>query len=212
MKSKVRIIADYREETSGVVRALRQISDVVVEVRPLRLGDYRVAEDLVVERKRMIDLVGSLKDGRLFSQARRLANSDLTSAVILEGRGRDLIGCEMRREAILGAVVSLAVVYGLAVLRSVDPVETAQVLAYAAGQLQRHRAEIPRRHGVRPKTKRRVQLRLLEGLPGVGPKKAVALLERFGSVAAVFHADQEELELVDGVGRRLADRIRWAVE
>jgi len=64
----------------------------------------------------------------LFTQAGRSAGGDGRASLILEGWARDLIGCEMRREALLGAILSLGLIYDLLVLRSSDPAETAQVL------------------------------------------------------------------------------------
>lgn len=209
---RVHIQADCREEKSGVVEALRTLQDVDVEVRQLKLGDYLLPNRVLVERKSLVDLVESLKDGRLFSQASRLAASEFRGAVILEGQGRDLIGTEMRREALLGAIVSLSLVFNLAVLRSSGPAETASVLVYAARQLQRDVDDVPMRHGRRPKRKKRIQLRLLQGLPGVGAKRAQALLDHFGSVAAVVQASQEGLQEVDGFGPVVAQSIRWAVD
>jgi|SRR6185503_893671 hypothetical protein len=66
----------------------------------------------------MLDFAESLKDGRLFTQAHRLVNSGGLVALILEGRGSDLTGSQMRREALQGAIVLLTLVFGLPVLRS----------------------------------------------------------------------------------------------
>ena len=67
------------------------------------------------------------------------------------------------------------------------------------------------RHGYRPKTKRKRQLFILQGLPGVGPERAGRLLDRFGSVEVAISASSSELQSVDGIGKSIADKIRWAV-
>ena len=67
------------------------------------------------------------------------------------------------------------------------------------------------RHGYRPKNKRKRQLFILQGLPGVGRERAEKLLARFGSVEAAVSASNSELESVDGIGKSIADKIRWAV-
>jgi ERCC4-type nuclease len=46
----------------------------------------------------------------------------------------------------------------------------------------------------------------------VGPKKAEAMLSRFGSVAGVLSATEDELQSVEGLGPTLARAIRWAVD
>ena len=67
------------------------------------------------------------------------------------------------------------------------------------------------RHGYRPKDKRKKQLFILQGLPGVGLEKAGRLLDTFGSVEAVISASSSELQSVYGIGKSLADKIKWAV-
>ena len=67
------------------------------------------------------------------------------------------------------------------------------------------------RHGYRPKGRRKRQLFILQGLPGVGSEKADRLLSRFGSVEAAISASSMELQMVDGIGKSLADKIKWVV-
>ncbi|MHB0957965.1 MAG: DNA-processing protein DprA [Pirellulaceae bacterium] len=47
-------------------------------------------------------------------------------------------------------------------------------------------------------------------IAGVGPRTRRKLLERFGSIAAIFAAPAEHLLGVSGIGRRLSERIRHA--
>jgi len=51
----------------------------------------------------------------------------------------------------------------------------------------------------------------LQGLPGVGPERAGRLLDSFGSVEAAISASSSELQSVDGIGKSIADKIKWAV-
>jgi len=66
-------------------------------------------------------------------------------------------------------------------------------------------------HGVRPRGKRKTQLHILQGLPGVGPERAHALLDAFGSIEAVLTASVETLTMVKGIGKHTAAAIHWAV-
>jgi DNA excision repair protein ERCC-4 len=210
-EAKIAIMVDDREG-NAVLDALRHTTCFDVQVGRLALGDYRVDERFLFERKTLRDLVGSIESGRLFSQGLRLAAVDkLRPALVLEGTLRDLQGCGMAREAIQGALVTVSLFIGLPVLRTRSPEETARTFLYTARQGRAVARDALARHSRRPKGKRGLQVYLLQGLPGVGPRRAGRLLQRFGTVSQVFAADEDALASVDGIGRETARRIRWAV-
>jgi ERCC4-type nuclease len=209
---QIQVVADDRELTGGVVDVLRRQEEVLLTVERLPLADYLIDGALLVERKTLPDLVASIKDGRLFVQGCRLAGSPLRTALILEGTSKDLVDSGMRREAIQGALISLTLYLGIPLLRSRDPEETAQLMLFAARQGRLVASGTPPRPGRRPRRKHRIQARVLQGLPGVGPERARRLLERFKTLEAVMQADTEELASVRGIGQTTAEAIRWAVK
>lgn len=206
------IVADDREARGTVVEALSRHAGVRLRLERLPVGDYRVDDALLFERKTLPDLVASLKDGRLFAQGLRLAQAPLRSAIILEGRSQDLADSQMRREAIQGALVTLTLFLGIPLLRSLDPEETASLMLFSARQGRTFASGAIPRKGRRPRGKARVQSRILQGLPGVGPERARRLLERFGTIEAVIAAPAETLASVPGIGKGTAEAIRWAVQ
>jgi DNA excision repair protein ERCC-4 len=208
------VVVDDREPAATVLAALQRHACVQLRVERLPVGDYRVDDALLFERKTLPDLVASIKDGRLFAQGLRLANvpPPLRGALILEGRSQDLAQSGMRREAIQGALATLTLFLGLPLLRSMDPDETAGLILFAARQGRTFASGALPRKGPRPRGKPRVQSRILQGLPGVGPERAKRLLERFGTIEAVIAAPAAELARVPGIGKGTAESIRWAVE
>ena len=56
-----------------MIEVLQLTPGVQVQAQRLGPGDYEVDDICVFERKTMLDLAESLKDGRLFRQAHRLA-------------------------------------------------------------------------------------------------------------------------------------------
>ena len=151
------------------------------------------------------------KDGRLFRQALRLVEADLWCAMILEGTSRDLSGGGMARQAIQGAMVTLTLYLGIPILRSAGPAETAGLLLMIARQGLRFNQDAPQRRGRRPRGKRGLQIHILQGFPGIGPRRAARLLERFGSVERIVLAEPAALCEVEGVGPAVAEALRWAV-
>jgi ERCC4-type nuclease len=118
----------------------------------------------------------------------------------------------VRREALQGALITIGVFFGVAVLHSDAPEETARLLVYLGRQARRAAQGGLPRPGYRPKGRRARQLFLLQGLPGVGPARAALLLERFGSVQAVVTASADDLATVEGIGEKTASKMRWAVQ
>jgi len=86
---------------------------ISVTVKRLTCGDYEVGERLLFERKTLADFAVSVKDGRIFRQGCRLAQSPRRGIIILEGTGNDIASSGMRREALQGALITLTVFLGI---------------------------------------------------------------------------------------------------
>ena len=195
-----------------MIALLRQSQGFCVTVTRLKLGDYLVDNRLLFERKTLPDLVTAIVSGRLFTQALRLAATRLRPAMILEGTGRELLESGMRWEAIQGALVTVTLSFGIPLLRTRTPEETVRTMLYAAQQRQAYAMGALHRPGYRPRGKLARQLFILQGFPGIGPGRARRLLARFGSVEGVVRAGTEELRSVHGIGKGVAEKIRWALE
>jgi ERCC4-type nuclease len=206
------IQVDDRERGGPVLDLLQQSADFRVTVSRLKLGDYLIDSRFVFERKTLKDLVAAIIDGRLFQQAVKLSETKLQPALILEGTAQDFAGCNMRWEAIQGALVTVSLFCGVPLLRARTPAETVSTMLFAARQARTVVTGALPRHGYRPRGKRARQLFILQGLPGIGPAKARRLLERFGNVEAIINAHSEELQSVRGIGDGLAEKLRWSVE
>lgn len=117
-QTPVRIVADDRENAGGVIAELRAREDVALEVRRLATGDFFVEDRFAVERKTPADFGRSVVDARLFKQAAALMQGTRRGVLILEGTGPDRRDGGVSREALQGALITVSVFYGLAVLRA----------------------------------------------------------------------------------------------
>lgn len=208
---KTTIIADDREQNSEVVAVLNEMAGVNLIIHRLKIGDYMVNGSCLFERKTLLDFAASIKDGRLFQQTRKLANSRLNSALILEGTSDDLKGSKMSRAAMQGAIITVSIIYGLPILKAMNGDESASLMIYTAQQQQRFSQDAISRPKKRPKEKRKAQLYLLQSIPEIGPKRAKSLIENFGSIEEIFKKDLDELTSVPGIGKKAAKAIRWVV-
>jgi ERCC4-type nuclease len=205
--SKIKILVDDREQHSNLLVILEQNCNVESHITRLKTGDYLVDDWLLIERKHICDLVESLVSGRLFSQASRLAKSGYKTAILIEGQAHQIASYKIHRHAILGALVTLTLVYGISILRSSTADESVSLMVFAANQHAKSFKEPLARYGRRPKSEKGKQLFILQGLPNVGPVLARRLLAHFGSVKNVLCADIEQLSAVKGMGDSKAKKI-----
>jgi DNA excision repair protein ERCC-4 len=202
----LRVIADYREKTSGVIDLLA-CEDVEIEIAKVSYGDYVINDAITIERKTARDFLISVIDGRLFSQLSRLKRYCVHPVVLIEGNPfkTDL---DFHESAIRGALVSTQAIWYVPVIHSRCKEETKDIMLLIGRQEEACRDVIPLRGGYRPKRLKSRQLFVLQGLPKVGPRAAKRLLDHFGSVSAVMNATAEKLMEVDGIGRVSAEKIR----
>ena len=208
----IRVVVDDREKPFEVIAELKKSDRVVVQIEHLLVGDYCIDGAVLIERKTAADFAQSLIDGRLFAQAGRMANAHLRPAYIIEGTSGEWSGLGVSQEALQGALVTLMLVFDLPVFRSSDPAESARLILYIGSQLIRLRdpGHVPYRQG-KAKRKKSRQLRVLQGLPGVGPDRARRLLERFRTVRACFGASTAQLIEVEGIGAKTAAAIEQVI-
>jgi DNA excision repair protein ERCC-4 len=128
-----------------------------------------------------------------------LADQPLRAGFFIEGCSDEWSALGIRREALQGALNTLALIFDLAVFRSLNPKETSQILIYAGHQFARLREDTPRYRICKAKRRWTQQIHLLATLPAVGPDRAHRLLDHFGSVQACITATAPELEKVQGI-------------
>jgi len=204
-----RIAIDDRERSSGVAEALSHRPGVNLTTHRLSLGDYEVDSTLIVERKTLADFAVSVLDGRLFRQVGRLAKErEARTCLILEGTAETYPRLAIPNHAFQGALITVTLVFGVPVLRSATPEETADLILFAAHQLHRQAALPPRRMGAKGSSLRKSQLLLLQAVPMVGPLRAEALLETLGVPSQIANADVEALAEVNGIGPAIATSIQ----
>lgn len=207
----VQIQIDRAESRSEIPRLLGGMADVRTELVSLDIGDYALSDRVVVERKAASDFVLSICDGRLTSQAVALAAAYAQPVLVVEGNLAAVMS-GINPESVRGALSYVALVLGISVLPTASPAETAALLRRMAIHAQHGLGyEVPMRVG-KPSSPALAAQYLVEGLPGVGPGRARALLAHFGTPRALFAADLPSLVRVPGIGKAAAAKILAALE
>ncbi|VVB73100.1 3'-flap repair endonuclease Xpf [uncultured archaeon] len=203
-----KIFVDPREREMGKLLEARGLE---VTLKNLEVGDYVLSDRVAVERKTAQDFVASIidPDRNLFRQIEDLSRSYDRPVLILEGR--DLYTRQVSAASIHGALAAVAVGYKVPIIPSEDQDETASILALLAAREQKEGHE-PKIHGHKTaRTLSEQQEYLISAIPSVGPTVARNLLRHFGSIEKIMTAKKEELQEVELVGPKIADRIRELV-
>ncbi|NJD99783.1 DEAD/DEAH box helicase [Thermococcus sp. LS1] len=203
------VYVDNRELRSGVPKHLRELG-AEVEVKTLDVADYVVSEEVGIERKSANDFIQSIIDGRLFDQVERLKRAYEKPVIIIEGQ---LYGIRnVHPNAIRGAIAAVTLDWGVPILFSSGPEETAQFIYLMAKREQEERKkEVRLRSEKKALTLAERQRLIVEGLPNVSATLAKRLLKHFGNVERVFTATEEELQEVEGIGPKKAREIRKVI-
>jgi len=204
------LVVDHSESRAELLEALRRCGRFDIKLARLATGDYLIDNAALIERKSVGDLAASLIDGRLFPQVARLAHCRYRSLLLIEGPP-PTFSPDLHPHSLEGALVSIAAMWRLPVLHSIDAEQSARMLRFLADQLRGPHEAVLRRLDRKPKRLASRRLFLLQGLPGVGPALAGRLLGHFGSIERVLTADASALVEVRGVGSRKAARIRELV-
>jgi ERCC4-type nuclease len=189
------VLYDHRETNSGVPEALAALG-IPVRAQQLPAGDYVLSDRLVVERKTGSDLAASIKDRRLFEQVDRLTGAYAAVVLVVEGEPQHI------SEASWMGALARVLLAGIAIVRTDDPDHTARWLL----RLYRVEGKGPSASRGLPRARRPTEdlegvaqdvLSCVPGISGVGARR---LLAHFGSLRAVFAADEAALRGVRGIG------------
>ncbi|MFC6726604.1 ERCC4 domain-containing protein, partial [Halobium palmae] len=186
----VEIVVDQREMDATIAKELSRREGVRTRLETLAVGDYVLSDRVAVERKSVADFVDTLVGGdrSLFDQVRDLSRHYARPVVVIEGEGL-YEERNVHPNAVRGALASLAVDYGVSVLRTESEDDTAELLEVIASREQETREREVSVHGEKAsKTLAEQQEYVVGAIADIGPVTARALLEHFGSVEAVMTA------------------------
>ncbi len=127
---------DTGEQGSDVVKAL-ETQGVKIEIKTLEAGDYVMDHRAAFERVTLEDLLKSyLKDGKLFSRIKAMANSYERPVLIIEGEDTFFSGRTINPSSIQGFLKKIAVSLRVPAVFTLNEAETAEVISSIAGTEQ----------------------------------------------------------------------------
>lgn len=198
----VTVYVDSREMRSEVVKKLYEMANVKVGNYN---ADYIVSDRVAIERKTVDDFVESIVDKRLFDQLINLKKNYLKPILIVEGDG---IYRRLNPNAIRGALATIVVDFGIPVLFTKSPEETAEFIVSLARreQLAKDREVSPHYGKTKMTLKEQIEY-VVSSISDIGPVIAKNLLEHFQTIENIAKADVEDLMKVPKVGKKTAEKI-----
>lgn len=206
-KKKIKIIVDSREKSSGVVKELSNLN-ADVELKRLSIGDYVISKRVGVELKTVEDFVNSIIDKRLLEQVKALKENFEKPLLVIEGTN-DIYGIrKIHPNAIRGMLAAISIDYGVPIIHTKNPKETASLLLIMAKRELEAGKKSVMLHEKKPLTLKEQQEYIISSLPGIGPSLAKPLLKEFKTVKDVMTASEEDLKKVKLIGKKKAKEIK----
>jgi Fanconi anemia group M protein len=207
-ENKIKVIVDHREKGSSVIKELIELG-ANINLEKIDNADYLLSSRVGVEMKTTEDFVNSLIDGRLLQQMRELKENFERPLVIVEGEQDIYSVRNVHPNSIRGMLSTIAINYGVPIMFTKNPRETASFLNIIAKREQDEEGSDFSLHGA----KREMPLKewqeyIIASLPGVSSTLAKPLLREFKSVRKVINADEKRLQKVEKIGPVKAKKIK----
>jgi len=193
-KPKPKIIIDIRERNSLIHSELISLG-LETEFKTLKVADYLVG-DVAIERKTVSDFISSMMSKRLVNQLEELQQYK-NRLLMIEGideqelytDSEDRIG--MHPNAIRGFLLSILLKYHVPIIFTKDYKDTAKFISVLSRRSEKEASLNVTKKSLNKKE--RLQF-ILEGFPGIGPKNAKKLLEKFKTLKGIINTPIEELK------------------
>ncbi|MEM2338672.1 MAG: ERCC4 domain-containing protein [Nitrososphaerales archaeon] len=201
-KSAERIINGLRKKGIGVIPS------------QLDYGDYFIpgsnGKGALIERKTVLDLSHTIKEGRWFEQLRGLKSSENgMPCVIIEGSYATLKKfTKWNPEHLNYMIASTVWSWQIPVMWSRNVSETVAILSYIAKNIQRENELKIYPVNYKPKFEdlNEASRYVIESLPLISAVRADALLKHFKSVRGVFE-NIEKIDEVEGIGSKIKEKV-----
>lgn len=200
---------DDRED-DRLVTMLTDVPNLHIMRTHLDMADFVARKGqsvLAIERKTSSDLSASLDDNRLAEEVHRMSSSGVPCCFIIEGGMMGVRTQPLPRLASMQTRLNFGV--NMRVLETIDMVHTAYLIVTA---IRDHFFGTGTAFDLKPVKIPNIgnierALYMLQTIPGISPTRAAALLEKFGSIAAIAQASAKEIATVDGIGSKTASAL-----
>ena len=203
----MRVIVDYREKPSGIIKHLAK-HNIDVELKQLLVGDFIIQTkdrnnniiNLCIEKKTQEDFLSSIIDKRLIKQLIDMKDHFQNQLLIIEG-SRNLYAIrDFHPNSIRGILAAISIDFQVPIITTRSVADTASFIATAAKRLEKPRSEISLMKKRKPLAIKEQQELVIETFPGIGVILAKSLLQEFKSIKNIINAREDDLKKVSKIG------------
>ena len=216
------LVIDSREKSNLAELVMKKAKALNIphEKKWIEIGDY-VYDDVCFEAKSTIDFLGSVLSKRLWTQLDNMDRHYKTNVVIIHGSLEEAIlnilansktkmpissRKVMLNNKFLGALGRIILDTDIKPIWVSNEEEAALIITAVS------KMKPITRNTISPQVFKRIttddlRLDLLTSIKGISIKKAKALIKEFGSIMEIGECSEYQLQVIDGIGEALANRI-----
>jgi len=206
-KNSPKIIIDYREKNSFVVSKLIKLG-FDVEFKALKVADY-IVKDVAIERKTVNDFISSMINRRLLIQLQELQQYE-NRLLMIEGIDEQELYTDSEKKigihpnSVRGFLLSIVLKYKVPIIFTKNEGDTARFIYVLSKRKSKELSLNVTKKALN--TKEQLQF-IIESFPGIGPKSAKKLLEKFKSIKNIANASKNELKEILGKKGEIVKRL-----
>ena len=133
-ENSCQIVVNNTEFNASIGANLRK-KGLDIDFEAMAIGDFKIGDRVLIERKFVPEFIGSLLEGRLLEQANTLISEAERPLLLIEGGGL-FTQKSVHNNSLMGALATLTIDLGLPVITTKDNEETARFLIIAAKREQ----------------------------------------------------------------------------
>ncbi len=206
------ISVDYRERSSGVPKMLTDLG-LPTEICELPVGDYVIGE-IAIERKTASDFISSLTSGHLNNQLYELSkNYSLSYLAVTGNLFSEYIMSNVPKNALISKMIGCSAKFSadgkqgnIITLQLFSDEDLAQAIRFLYDKVKHPEFRLPELPKFQPSSNDWMTF-VVKSLPDIGDVRAKALLDKFGSLEAIFSATAEEIAKTKGISKRQSDKL-----
>ena len=200
------IYVDVREN-NDLLKELYYNQDLQVVAKQLDVGDIVISEQCAIERKSKKDFVNSILDKRLLPQLISLAKNYKRPILILEGDESIYAQRNVDDNLIRGVLCAISVDLRIPIIYTQNLKDSVKMIITLTKRANKDKKQHSLHTNKSSISTNEELEKVISMIPTINISLGKEILKNFKSIEQLVQASKEDLENVDGIGAKRAERI-----